>query len=226
MRKILTIAAIILYTLTGFAQKDVTKFLGFPVDGSQSEMIKNLKSKGFKLTEVGGTDVLKGRFNGHDVQVFISTESGKVSRIMVCDENTMNETDIKIRFNRLCSQFQDNGKYLPLGYYIIPEREDISYEMDVHNKRYEAIFYQLPEGEALEQLQSTILRKVQSKYTPEQLETPTDEIRNEIITASFDTMIETLKYKPVWFMISELYGKYYISMFYDNEYNRPNGEDL
>lgn len=68
--------------------------------------------------------------------------------------------------------------------------------------------------------------KVQSEYTPDQLETPTDAIRNEIITASFDIMIETLKYKPVWFMISELYGKYYISMFYDNEYNRPSGEDL
>ena len=189
-------------------------------------MIKNLKSKGFKLTKVDGTDVLTGRFNGNDVHVYVSTESGKVSRIMVCDENTMNETDIKIRFNRLCSQFQDNGKYLPLGDYIIPESEDISYEIAVHNKRYEAIFYQLPEGEALEQFQSTILREVQNKYTPEQLETPTDEIRNEIITASFDAMIETLKYKPVWFMITELYGKYYISMFYDNEYNRPNGEDL
>lgn len=32
--------------------------------------------------------------------------------------------------------------------------------------------------------------------------------------------------KPVWFMISEHYGKYYITMFYDNEYNRANGEDL
>lgn len=32
--------------------------------------------------------------------------------------------------------------------------------------------------------------------------------------------------KPVWFMISEYYGKYYITMFYDNEYNRANGEDL
>ena len=174
MRKILTIAAIIFYTLTGFAQKDVTKFLGFPVDGSRSEMLKNLKSKGFKQTKVGSTDFLTGRFNGNDVQVYISTENGKVSRIMVCDENTMNETDIKIRFNRLCSQFQDNGKYLPLGDYIISESEDISYEMAVHNKRYEAIFYQLPEGEALEQFQSTILREVQNKYTPEQLETPTD----------------------------------------------------
>lgn len=32
--------------------------------------------------------------------------------------------------------------------------------------------------------------------------------------------------KPVWFMISNAFGKYYISMFYDNEYNRANGEDL
>ena len=145
---------------------------------------------------------------------------------MVCDENRLGETDIKIRFNRLCSQFQENGKYLPLGDYTIPESEDISYEMAVNKKRYEAIFYQLPEADELEQLKSTILKDVQNKYTPEELETPTDEIRNEIITTSFGKMIDALKNKPVWFMISEAYGKYYISMFYDNEYNRPNGEDL
>lgn len=226
MRKILTIAAVILFAVTCFAQKDVTKFLGFPVDGSKSEMIKNLKSKGFKLTEEDGTDVLTGRFNGNDVNVYISTENGKVSRIGVCDANTMSETDIKIRFNRLCSQFQDNGKYLSLCDYTIPESEDISYEMAVNNKRYEAVFYQMPEGEALEQLQSTIKKDVQRKYSPEQLEAPTDDIRNEIITSSFDVMMDALKYKPVWFMITEFYGKYYISMFYDNEYNRPKGEDL
>lgn len=32
--------------------------------------------------------------------------------------------------------------------------------------------------------------------------------------------------KPVWFMISESYGEYYITMYYDNEYNKANGEDL
>ena len=226
MKKILTITAVVLFVLTGFAQKDVTKFLGIPVDGSKSEMIKNLKSKGFKLTEEDGTEVLKGRFNGNNVGVFISSENGKVSRIMVCDENTVNETDIKIRFNRLCSQFQDNGKYLALDDYTIPESEDISYEMAVNNKRYEAVFYQLPEGEVLEQIQSTIIKDAQSKYSPEQLEVPTDEIQNEIISSSFDIMMDAVKNKPVWFMITELYGKYYISMFYDNEYNRPKGEDL
>jgi len=27
-------------------------------------------------------------------------------------------------------------------------------------------------------------------------------------------------------MISDFQGKYYITMYYDNEYNRANGEDL
>ncbi|MDE6650021.1 MAG: hypothetical protein K2K45_08850 [Muribaculaceae bacterium] len=226
MRKLLVIVVAILYTVSCFAQEDVTKFLGFPVDGTQPEMIKNLKSKGFKLSNVNGTNILTGRFNGNDVNVYISTENGKVSRLMVCDENTMSETDIKIRFNRLCRQFKDNGKYLSLDYYTIPENEDLSYEMAIRNKRYEAIFYQLPEGEAMERLQATILEEIQSKYTPEQLESPSEDIRNEIISLSLDLMMNSLKNKPVWFMISELYGKYYITMFYDNEYNRANGEDL
>lgn len=226
MRKLLVIVVAILYTVSCFAQEDVTKFLGFPVDGTQPEMIKNLKSKGFKLSNVNGTNILTGRFNGNDVNVYISNENGKVSRLMVCDENTMSETDIKIRFNRLCRQFKDNGKYLSLDDYTIPENEDLSYEMAIRNKRYEAIFYQLPEGEAMERLQATILEEIQSKYTPEQLESPSEDIRNEIISLSLDLMMNSLKNKPVWFMISELYGKYYITMFYDNEYNRANGEDL
>ena len=226
MRKLLVIVVTILYTVSCFAQKDVTKFLGFPVDGTQSEMIKNLKSKGFKLSNVSGTNVLSGRFNGNDVNVYISTENGKVSRLMVWDEHTMSETDIKIRFNRLCRQFKGNGKYVSLDDYTIPEDEDLSYEMAIRNKRYEAIFYQLPEGEAMERLQATILEEIQSKYTPEQLESSSEDIHNEIISLTLDFMMDSLKNKPVWFMISELYGKYYITMFYDNEYNRANGEDL
>lgn len=222
-RKVFIVIAILFCAVFSFAQNDVTKFLGFPVDGTKASMIKNLKSKGFKLKTVGGNDVLMGRFNGNDVYVFISTENGKVSRIMVSDVNTMSETDIRIRFNRLCSQFKDNGKYLSLDDYTIPENEDISYEMAVRNKRYEAIFYQLPEEEATEQMRASIVKDVLDKYTTEQLASLTDEMRSEIIV---DKMLNVLRNKPVWFMISELYGKYYITMFYDNEYNRANGEDL
>lgn len=226
MRRIITIFFCLLIGFTIVAQNDVTKFLGIPVDGSKSEMIRKLKAKSFTLNRVGDNEVLNGRFNGVDVNVYISTEKGKVARIMVCDDNTMDETDIKIRFNRLCRQFKDNDKYISLDDYTIPESDDISYEMDVRNKRYEAIFYQLPEGTALEQLKDNVLSKVQDKYTSEQLQNLSEDDKVEIITDTLSALIDAVKNKPVWFMITEHYGKYYITMFYDNEYNRAQGEDL
>lgn len=226
MRKIITFVFSLSLSIATIAQKDVTKFLGFPVDGSKSEMIRNLRTKGFKLSNIGGKETLTGRFNGQDVRIFICTEKGKVYRIMVGDLNTVNETDIKIRFNNLCNQFKNNGKYLSLEDYIIPESEDIYYEMMLHNKRYEAVFYQLPEGDTAENLQRSIREKVLSKYTEEQLENATDEIKTEIFTECANELLDAINNKSVWFMISEHYGKFYISMYYDNELNSAQGEDL
>lgn len=203
----------------------MTKFLGLPVDGPKSEMINNLKAKGFKSSLIRD-DVLQGRFNGNNVDIHVVTEKGKVFRVMVCDANQISETEIKIRFNQLCRQFRDNGKYVSFDDYTIPEDEDISYEMAAHNKRYEAAFYQLPDGESKEKLQASIISELRSKYTPEQLASPTDEISADIFFACLGGMVDVLKNKSVWFMISEIYGKYYITMFYDNELNRANGEDL
>lgn len=226
MRRIFTILSCLFICFAIFAQNDVTKFLGIPVDGPKSEMVKKLKAKGFTLNRIGDNEVFTGRFNGIDVHVYISTENGKVARIMVCDENTMDETDIRIRFNTLCRQFKDNGKYISLDDYTIPEGEDISYEMSVHHKRYEALFYQLPEGEALDNLRNSVLEQVQSKYTHDQLQNLSDNDKTEILTETLSSLIEAVHNKPVWFMISEHYGKYYITMFYDNEYNRAQGTDL
>lgn len=91
------------------AQNDVTQFLGIPVDGSKSEMMQKLKAKGFTNSPVN-KDALIGQFNGTNVDIHIVTNNNKVCRIMVCDVNTMNEGDIKIRFNKLCQQFQNNKK--------------------------------------------------------------------------------------------------------------------
>ncbi len=35
-----------------------------------------------------------------------------------------------------------------------------------------------------------------------------------------------MRKKTVWFTISQMQGKYYITMFYENGYNQANGEDL
>ena len=88
---------LLLVSVFANAQKDVTKFLGIPVDGNKSEMKKKLIAKGFSYNAQG--DFLEGEFNGRDVQLFIVTNNNKVWRIMVCDANSCDETDIKIRFN-------------------------------------------------------------------------------------------------------------------------------
>ena len=146
---------------------------------------------------------------------------------MVCDANTMDEASIRIRFNVLCEQFKNNSKYCSFSEEDpkLKEDENISYEMTIHKKRYEAIFYQLPDTTATnysEEIQSLIY----SKYTKEQLENPSEEISQDIYKMAAIYALDKAAKKPVWFMISEHYGQYYITMFYDNEYNRANGEDL
>ena len=115
-----------------YAQKEVTKFLGIPVDGSKSSMIQKLKNKGFVYDP--SADYLKGEFNGQQVDVFIATNNNKVYRIMVCDKNNWDEGQIKIRYNTLCRQFANNQKYVPISAEELSDREDISYEMTVHKK--------------------------------------------------------------------------------------------
>ena len=190
MKKILLFLILSFISIFGMAQTDVTKFLGIPVDGSKSEMIRKLNAKGFKQSPVD-KDVLTGKFNGMDVNVHIATNNDKVCRIMVCDVNTMNETDIRIRFNVLCEQFKNNSKYRSFSEEDpkIKENEDILHEMLINKKRYEADFYQIPD--------TTVANNAEATK------------------------------KLVWFMISsDHYGEYYITIFYDNEYNRAQGEDL
>jgi len=215
-----------------YAQKDVTQFLGIPIDGNKPEMIKKLKDKGFAVSPYNN-EVLEGEFNGTKVLLNVVTKNNKVYRIMVSDVNSISETDIKIRFNKLCQQFKKNKKYIlhPLlnSNYTIPEEEDISYELKVNKKRYQAVFYQQPAKEldsiALEKelLQEVILKK----FTKEQITNPTEEILNDVAKEGVSYMMDRFSKKVVWFIISEeSYDKYYITMFYDNEYNKADGEDL
>ena len=109
------------------AQKDVTKFLGIPVDGSKSEMRRKLISKGFTPKTVFGEEHLEGEFNGTDVYVMIGTNNNKVWRIAVVDQSSMDEKDIKNRFNRLVSQFKKNERYIDFRKdFTIPEEENVS----------------------------------------------------------------------------------------------------
>ncbi|MBE6187970.1 MAG: hypothetical protein E7143_02455 [Rikenellaceae bacterium] len=145
MKKLLIALALLIGTSATAQEKDVTKFLGIPVDGFKSEMIEKLKEKGFVPTY---SDYLTGEFNGTNVDLVPVTNNNKVYRIAVFDKNYLEETDIKIRFNKLCNQFENNPRYkkISVDNFQISESEKISYNITVNKKRYEASYYQVSEN--------------------------------------------------------------------------------
>lgn len=243
MKKLILFVAVCIFFGAGnvMAQQnknktEVTKFLGIPVDGTKSQMIQKIKAKGFTYNQK--QDRLKGKFNGRDVYVSVVTNKNKVWRIMVQDVVPSSETDIKIRFNELCRQFAENEKYVPqnlTGNYEIESDEDISYNITVRNKRYEAGYFQMTEKDK-EFLQDTtalmnaVKPIIQSKYTEEELDNPTEEITQDVYNIAadylFENLYERVKNRSVWFLINEFYGDYSIIMYYDNELNKARGEDL
>lgn len=207
-------------------QKDVTTFMGIPVDGKKTDFIQCLKKKGFSLDYYSDKGVLSGKFNGKDVDVYIQTNNDKVCRIVVSDKTeTRSESDIRIAFNKLIRQFKNNDRYVeyPVPNEEISEDTDLSYEITVNKKRYQAQFYQRP---------IKLDPEDEEKYSKLQKQVEEAKSSNDV-TAAMELLgdINTFyrKYlmnKLVWFMIHENYGKYSIIIFYENGYNMANGEDL
>lgn len=198
---------LLLVSVTSNAQKDVTKFLGIPVDGYKAEMKKKLTAKGFSYN--AQDDFFEGEFNGRDVNVFIVTNKNKVWRIMVCDKNTCEEGEIKIRFNNLCRQFAKNKKYLAANMeesdYTLSDSEDISYEMMVNKKRYEATYFQMPDPSTVDTLaiQSRVKENLLQKFTQEEIDNPSDKQREEMKSIATleaaSIAFEMMEKKLVWF---------------------------
>ena len=252
-------AALLTLTLLCNAQDRALKFLGIPVDGYKSGMILKLRNKGYNYSKIGGEDVLTGEFNGADVNIYIETNYKKVWRIYIADDDTRDEYQIKLRFNTLCDQFERNSRYTSFAEdQKIPMDEDISYEMNVNDKRYEAVFYQIPDDpnlisafeemsarfdvlnsgqydslafeqqvEVLSSLFSSLAAydaETFSKYDAEffaQQDVASEEEQLESAMTLVEDVMSILSNRMV-----EYYGDYYISMYYDNGYNKASGEDL
>lgn len=264
IKTLILCAALLTLTVLCNAQDRALKFLGIPVDGYKSEMIQKLRDKGYTYSKDGGEDVLTGEFNGTDVNIYIGTNNNKVWRIYIADDDTRDEYQIKLRFNTLCEQFERNSRYTALSEdQEIPMDEDISYEMNVNDKRYEAAFYQIPDDPNLmndiEELsarfdslnsgqQDSLAFEQQveaitglfaalsaydaetfSKYDADyfvRLGSATEEEQIAMAMTLMEDIMSILSNRMVWFTISEFYGGYYISMYYDNGYNKASGEDL
>ena len=206
------------------AQIEVTKFLGIPVDGNKQQMIQKIKEKGYLYNS--NYDRLEGEFNGRDVFIYVVTNNNKVYRILVEDAVYSSEGDIKIRFNTLLRQFENNNqKYFSMSTEDgeLSESEDISYEMTVNNKRYEAAFIQITNT-----LDSVTLSKKMQEFNKENYgdDYLLDMTAEQILDASIKFFLSLYIDNSVWFMINERYGRYGILLYYDNNRNRANGEEL
>ncbi|MBO4962055.1 MAG: hypothetical protein J6C80_07500 [Flavobacteriales bacterium] len=229
MKRLFFIAMFILSFTTIYAQEDVTKFLGIPVDGTKPEMIKKLIEKGYTYDKE--SDLLKGEFNGYEVVIGVATNNNKVYRIFVADKNGLDEAHIRIRYNTLYEQFKNNPKYTSLEDYSIPEDENIGYEMIIHNKIYSATFYQKPETSENEVKNyfNESKSKFNSKYSDINYKQLSDSEKKNLekeLTNDIISLLSPFFQKQVWFAIQHIGGQYHMYIYYDNLRNKANGEDL
>lgn len=145
MKKILSLAFLLMLSLSVFAQRQVTKFLGIPVDGSRTDMIEELKDKGFTEEKYGNG--LEGQFNGKDVTIYVQANNNKVWRIAVRYKGSYNKGEIKIQYNHLINQFSNNPRYKVVKAEELTDEDDIYREVSINKKQYAASFYQLPDDE-------------------------------------------------------------------------------
>lgn len=262
MKRISTLLLLLVASLTIQAQVDLSaiknlyesdftpQFMGIPVDGTKADMIDAIKAKGFKYDQEYG--FFTGEFNGRSAHVFIHTNHDVVDRIMVT-YSSIRESQIKNEYNSLLRQFKRNTKYIELiENEPIPESEDISYEMTVHRKDYQSVFFYLPttisipalskatkelivairNGEKIEELEE--LNSDLDVDAFNEIKDAKDESWEAFMNLSNEEWEDAVKFiffgeerpNSIWFSISEYLGEYSINIYYDNEANRPNGEDL
>ena len=226
MKRILLTFLTLLIAIISYSQNFPIKFMGIPVTGTRSDFIKSLQTKGFSTNSYTGK--LHGQFNGIWVELSIHTNKDKVDRIIITNDKPFTEQDIKNQYNTLVDEFNNNKKYINPGetVYTIPEEENISYEIAAHNKRYEATYYQMIDmnnHNDYDEFTKYFYSKVDSS---ELSKLPQNEKLEKIKEVSGTYIAEVVPKRVVWFMIKQHYNDYYINLYYDNEYNRPHGEDL
>lgn len=170
MKRILMMMLAATLSLTTFAQKDVTKFLGIPVDGNVKKMKEKLLKKGFK-DDCYNKNQVSGWFNGDQVVVTMAGDNkNKLWRVGVGITALCDGADIKKRFNNLCLQFYRSKKYIPwksIENCLIPEGEDVDYNITISHKRYDAIFYQVsPDNPSIDtnKIVSLTINEMDGKY--------------------------------------------------------------
>ena len=168
MKRIVLVALLVFLPFFSFGQTHgALKFLGIPIDGTESKFDSELRAKGFTYNYTNKS--FKGQFNGQTVDVYLHTNHNLVDRVYVAFPKT-NEEGIRVEYNQLLRQFQENGKYMDLDMNEkIPEDDDISYEISVNSKRYQATFSYYDADRDPIKFVDALLDKLSDFFTAEQI---------------------------------------------------------
>jgi len=120
---------------------------------------------------------------------------------------------------------KNSDKYLSQEDWSIPDNEDISYEMKVNGKSYQAVFFQWPTeiGDSIIQALSDITLRILSGELSNLSE---EERLKEIEKVYMEKLLALSSSKRVWVTILEKDYEYVIAMYYENVYNLSEGKDL
>lgn len=152
-----------LKALLSNTEKRITTFIGIPIDGSKKVITRKLIKKGFRPKAHSATGALIGRFNDMNVEIHIETNYDKVWRVAITGATYDDPNNLKNTFNKLCSQFAENSRYIAKNDsdYKIDDDVDIIHEMNDNHKRFEAIYYQKQDnGQCTESIDKTLMRPV------------------------------------------------------------------
>lgn len=206
-----------------FAPADVTTFQGIAIDGPKADLCQQLTAQGYQLRTHNGSEYLEGRFYGKDVCLFVAENNGKAYRIMAAGRHSKDAEKVKREYNSLIGLFADDDKYLAVSAQPIPESEDIEYTMTVEGKAYEALFYQNPDPGRFnaEKYEQYVMQRLKEGFPKANIERPTAEMEGALEEIKTDIFLAVAEHKAVWFRISESNGQFWISIYFDNIYNKP-----
>lgn len=119
--------------------QNVTTFMGVEIDGTETEFVNKLESKGFVSVSNG----IAGKFNGRNVVGSVVTNYNQVYRVGIIYFTDRDEIDVIHAYNQLMRQFNSNNKYTKTrGNSFIDSDVNLSYEIKINNNTFTAEYYQ------------------------------------------------------------------------------------
>lgn len=201
-------------------------FLGVPVDGTKSDIINALTSKGFAYDM--DEDGMFGEFMGESAFVHLSeNKAGKVCRLMVYFHTKESAKENIEVYNKLINRFNaDSTTYW--SFYeeeLLAENANLDSLLNIGENIWAdyLLSQQIDTAAYLKNVFATML----SKYTPEQIKNPTEEQRLETV-AIMQTEVSKLHNGRVFIILfkdEDEGGKFCVCIYFYNQKNEDPEEE-